>query len=251
MTPRPTKTQTPIPHANFFTLSPVSSPLDLLGPLLPQINDSSEAETITIPPYTTDTEMPTYSDSIDIKGMRFYCGFSKAEILCESARECTQGTKCPEGQGCIRYDCGHEEETLQDDNTLDVTNSVPVCPPNFTGVTSSSNVECDIFYYCSDGYVGESSMCDVGLKYDVTRNMCWYEDEVDSDCNGKLSVESPNPTFKPSTLRPTFDTSDLFCPENFVGSTASANTDCMLVSVICLSEALLTISTSLWHFSIC
>ena len=240
MTSKPTKKQTPTPNGKFFTLSPTST-LDLLGSLLPQItnNDSSvtpddHPETITIPPYTTDTEIPTYSDTIDIQSLRFYCGFSKDEISCESAVECTQGIKCPDGQGCIHYDCGHEDETLQDDNAKDSTNFIPVCPPNFTGVTSSSNVECNVYYQCNNGEVGESTICDVGLKYDVTRNMCWYEDEVDSDCNGRLSiVETPNPTIKPTPL-PTYDTSQLFCPQNFVGSTANANTDCMLVSDICL-----------------
>jgi len=160
--------------------------------------------------------------------LTFYCAASISELesSCEFAIECTASVVCPEGQGCIHYDCKTDNNTSQANNLPDLTNFIPECPVDFIGFTSSSDVNCKLYYECKAGEIGEANICDDGLKFDSRRQTCWYENEVNLDCLGP-PVGTSEPTFEPS-FRPTFDTSILFCPENYVGFTSSNAFDCKL-----------------------
>lgn len=255
---KPSKKPTPptrAPRKEFFTLAPMSPAISQLETILPQITTGSDPEnseilvgsddqtqTVVRPPYMIDTEFPTYSDTFEMKDLKFYCAASinELKISCDSALECTNGaTVCPDGQGCIHYDCEkNDSSTTDDDDTSDVNDSanddrgtdfsnfIPDCPLDFVGFTSRSEVNCKLYYECKDGEIGEALLCDKGLKYDTIRNMCWYEDEVDLNCRGP-----PVDTFEPTDLpshRPTYDTSNLFCPESLVGATSSGDTNCKM-----------------------
>jgi hypothetical protein len=180
--------------------------------------------------------MPTYADSTVINELKFYCAVSASELeeSCDSAIECTHGMECPEAnQGCIYFDCdksaNNTEESIgpnDNDDIIDINNFVPQCPDDFVGFVSSSDFACKVYFNCRNGEVGKTEMCGDGLKYDTIRDMCWYEDEVDSECRGP-PLDTSEPTSRP-TPRPSFDTSNLICPENYVGSTSNENFDCKL-----------------------
>ena len=232
--------------------------------------------------------------------LKFYCAVNKEELKlsCGTAVECTDGSPCPEGLGCIHYQCDqHEEEeptpaissepklfcassmdkletscataqscnsgpcpsgtfcfpfdcnvalveepaselTLNDaesespvsDTTLS-TNDLGsgFCPPGYTGYHSQGDHNCKIYYECKDGEVlGEAHTCGDDLKYDIIRQMCWYQDEVDDGCRGPPMTSTPTQYF---TAKPTyhFDKSNReYCPKDYVGSLSHKNFDCKI-----------------------
>jgi hypothetical protein len=226
------------PSRKFFTLAPIPGTQPVTES--PVASDSFEQpETYTLPPHATDSHSntPTYSDSIDIKELKFYCAVSASELeeSCDSAIECTPHVECPEiNQGCIYFDCdkwaNNTEESMEPNNTTnntDTSNFVPQCPKDFDGFASSKDLGCRVYYNCRNGkVVGETNTCDDGLKYDTKREMCWYADEVDSECRGP-PLDTSEPTSTPSQ-RPTFDTSKMVCPPNYVGSISNESFECKL-----------------------
>lgn len=215
----------------FFTLSPVLGPGKEETQTLPSYMASTESpvpsgalvgyQDSSGQPHFTVSSTPTYAEKV----RTFYCAANIAELekSCNSAVECSNNVKCPEGQGCIHYDCSKNINKQQDTDILG--NNIPdECPVDFVGYTSSSAVNCKLYFECDDGKIGEANVCDDGLKYDLLRGMCWYENEVDSDCRGP-PLDTDEPTMQPSA-KPTYDKSNLTCPKNYTGTTSSSDSNC-------------------------
>ncbi|KAL7519514.1 hypothetical protein ACHAWX_004266 [Stephanocyclus meneghinianus] len=245
-----TKEPTKEPRKRPSTISPTLAPTKIVSSMAPIVSldqletleptqsansDSStrpllpleQPETVA-PTHSTKSKFPTgapqnneeFTTSASTKEKRFYCAIheSELEVSCDWALECTEGiASCPEGYGCIEYDCDQPNKPLLPD----------LCPTDFLGFISNGDLDCKLFYECKNGVVGQANTCTDGLKYDIFRQSCRYEDEVDSNCYG-LPLDIPEPTSSPSSL-PTYfvNASDPeLCPKNYVGSTSNKDLDC-------------------------
>eukprot|EP00804_Cyclotella_cryptica_P024481 CCRYP_017569-RA/>CCRYP_017569-RA protein AED:0.02 eAED:0.02 QI:244/1/1/1/1/1/2/6/1001 len=205
---------TPSTNSDFPT-----SPLLALGqPETVAMTHSSNSEFPTHAPQKNE-ELTT---SAPTEEKMFYCAINEREleVSCDWALECTDGiASCPEGYSCIQYDC--DQPYKPSDTEL--------CPLDFVGFISNSDLDCKLYYECKNGVQGASNTCTDGLKYDILRQMCWYEDEVDANCYGP-PMDTPEPTGQPSS-RPTyfFNASDPeLCPFDYLGASSTGDVDCKL-----------------------
>jgi len=104
---------------------------------------------------------------------KYYCAplvLTDFGMYCGSAVRCNDDNPCPNGQFCIQFDCNQPERQFD------------YCPWGYSGWYFSQ--DCQKYYECSSGTVGESYACEEGLLFDRVRQECIHRSMVNQFCNG-------------------------------------------------------------------